>query len=55
MENDRLFARIRRDDDLIKEHFETVKRGDRAYEIRRLLEKAIKIERKEKESLKQYR
>lgn len=51
MENDRLFARIRQSDTILKEHFEFIKKGDRAHEIRRLLEKAIVIERKEKEIL----
>lgn len=48
---DRLYARIRKDDDIIREHFEEVKESDHPYEVRRLLEKAIKIERKEKEIL----
>lgn len=46
-DNDRLYARIRKSDDLLREHFKNIKDGDRAYEIRRLLEKAIKIEREE--------
>lgn len=41
----RLFARIRKSDDLLREHFATIKEGDRAHEIRRLLEIAIKLER----------
>lgn len=49
MASDRLFARIRQDDIIIKEHFEMIKPSDHAYEVRRLLEKAILIERKEKE------
>lgn len=48
---DRLYARIRKDDDIIREHFEGIKSSDHPYEVRRLLEKAIKIERKEKEIL----
>lgn len=51
MAKDKLFARIRKDDTLIKEHFEQVKDSDHSYEVRRLLEKAIRIERKEKEIL----
>lgn len=47
----RLFARIRKGDDLLRGHFSDVKEGDRAYEIRRLLEKAIKVEQDE-ENLK---
>lgn len=43
--SDRLFARIRKSDDVLREHFSKVKDGDRAYEIRRLLEKAILAER----------
>lgn len=50
MASDRLFARIRKSDDLLREHFENIKDGDRAYEIRRLLEKAIKIEREEQQN-----
>lgn len=48
---DRLYARIRKDDDIIREYFEEIKASDHPYEVRRLLEKAIKIERKEKEIL----
>lgn len=44
-----LVARIRKDDDLLREYFSNIKQSDWPYEIRRLLEKAIKIERKEKE------
>jgi hypothetical protein len=51
MAKDRLYARIREDDDIIREHFELVKQSDHPYEVRRLLEKAILIERKEKEIL----
>lgn len=51
MAKDRLYARIREDDDIIREHFAEVKQSDHPYEVRRLLEKAIKIERKEKEIL----
>lgn len=40
-ESIRLFARVRKNDDVLREHFEKIKDGDRAYEIRRLLEKAI--------------
>ena len=50
--SDRLFARIRKSDDVLREHFESIKDGDRAYEIRRLLEKAILQEREEKEKSK---
>lgn len=46
---DRLTARIRKEDELIKEHFSGIKDSDYPYEIRRLVEKAILIERKEKE------
>ncbi len=51
MATDRLYARIRKDDKLIREHFDEVKQSDHPYEVRRLIEKAIKIERKEKEIL----
>jgi hypothetical protein len=51
MAKDRLYARIRNDDHIIREHFADVKESDHPYEVRRLLEKAIKIERKEKEIL----
>lgn len=53
MAKDRLFARIRNDDEVIREHFEKVKDADHPYEVRRLLEKAILIERKEKEILEE--
>ena len=49
MPRDRVFARIRKDDTIIKEHFENIKDSDTSYEVRRLLEKAILIERKEKQ------
>lgn len=49
MAKDRLTARIRRDDTLLKNHFSDIKDSDHAYEVRRLLEKAIKIEQEEKE------
>lgn len=51
MATEKLYARIRKDDDIIREHFETVKQSDHPYEVRRLIEKAIIIERKEKEIL----
>lgn len=51
MAKDRLYARIREEDTLIREHFSKIKQSDHAYEVRRLLEKAIKIEQKEKEIL----
>jgi hypothetical protein len=51
MARDRLYARIRKDDIEIREHFENVKESDYAHEVRRLLEKAIRIERKEQEIL----
>ncbi|KAF2421668.1 MULTISPECIES: hypothetical protein [Bacillus subtilis group] len=51
MAKDRLYARIRKGDDLLREHFSQVKESDHAYEVRRLLEKAIKIERKQKEMI----
>lgn len=46
-------ARLRADDQIIKEHFQEVKKSDHAYEVRRLLEKAILMERKEKEILEE--
>lgn len=51
MAKDRLYARIRKGDDLLREHFSTIKESDHSYEVRRLLEKAIKIERKEQEMI----
>lgn len=45
--SDRLFARIRKSDTNIKEHFSKIKDGDRAHEIRRLLEIAIAHENNE--------
>lgn len=50
---DRLQARVREDDTLIREHFAGVKKSDHAHELRRLVEKAIAIERKEKELLEE--
>ncbi|CDQ41837.1 hypothetical protein [Virgibacillus salexigens] len=55
-DNNMLVARIRKNDDLLRNHFKDIKPNDRAYEIRRLLEKAITEEAKEKayiEELKQ--
>jgi hypothetical protein len=46
-----LYARIRKEDDVLREHFSNVKKADHAFEVRRLLEKAILIERKEQEIL----
>lgn len=51
MATDRLYARIRKDDNIIREHFDTIKVSDHPYELRRLVEKAILIEKKEKEIL----
>lgn len=48
---ERLQARVRSEDNIIREHFSKFKKSDHAYETRRLVEKAIKIERKEKEML----
>lgn len=50
-----LFARIRQNDDLLREYFTKIKPNDRAYEIRRLLEKAIKIEQEEKRMIEELR
>lgn len=36
-----LFARIRKHDDLLHEHFSKIKQEDRVHEMRRLLEIAI--------------
>lgn len=47
----RVTARLRKEDNLLREHFSKVKSSDQAYEVRRLLEKAIKMERKEQEIL----
>lgn len=47
---DRLVARIRKEDNVLREHFSTIKESDYPYEIRRLLEKAILIERKNEEN-----
>jgi hypothetical protein len=47
-----LTARIRKDDELLREYFSKIKQSDWPYEIRRLLEKAIEIEKKEKEIVK---
>ncbi len=48
---EKIQARIRDDDDIIREHFLSVKKSDHPYEVRRLLEKAILMERKEKQIL----
>lgn len=52
MAAEKLVARIRKDDHLIREHFDKIKTSDHPYEIRRLLEKAIKIEQEEQELVK---
>lgn len=49
MATDKLVARIRKDDNVIREHFDNIKPSDHPYELRRLVEKAIKIEQEEKE------
>lgn len=54
-DNKMLVARIRKDDHLLREYFSKIKPSDHAYEIRRLLEKAIKIEQKEKEMIQQLK
>jgi len=46
-----LYARIRKDDTLIRDHFDQVKSSDWAYEIRRLIEIGIKEDKKQKELL----
>ncbi len=48
-----LQARIRENDTLIMEHFQSVKKGDYSYEVRRLLEKAILIEQSEEKKKKE--
>jgi hypothetical protein len=50
-----LVARIRKDDVVLREYFSNIKQSDWAYEIRRLLEKAIEIEKKEKEIVKKVK
>jgi hypothetical protein len=49
-----LVARIRKDDDLLREYFSKIKPSDWSYEIRRLLEKAILIEQREKEAMEYW-
>lgn len=48
-EVDQLYARVRKDDDLLREYFSNIKKADRPYEVRRLLEKSIKLEQKQQE------
>lgn len=50
---EKIQARIRDDDEILREHFSSIKKSDHPYEVRRLLEKAILIERKEKEILEE--
>jgi hypothetical protein len=50
---DKLQARIRQDDKIIREHFSNIKKSDHPYELRRLVEKAIVSEQKEKELLEE--
>lgn len=54
-DNDTLVARIRKNDDLLREHFSKIKPNDRAYEIRRLLEKAILQEREEQKLIEKMK
>ncbi|HFF1838887.1 hypothetical protein P4388_32005 [Bacillus thuringiensis] len=49
MAAEKLVARIRKDDHILREHFDKIKSSDHPYEIRRLLEKAIKMEKEEQE------
>lgn len=46
--SDRLFARIRKRDEVLREYFSKVDEGSKAQEIRRLLEIGIQAENKEK-------
>ncbi|MFE9081989.1 hypothetical protein [Bacillus mobilis] len=55
MAAEKLVARIRKDDHLIREHFNKIKTSDHPYEIRRLLEKAIKIEQEEQELIEKVK
>ncbi len=48
---EKIQARIRDDDHILREYFSSIKKSDHPYEVRRLLEKAILIERKEKQFL----
>ncbi|MBR2246156.1 hypothetical protein [Oceanobacillus profundus] len=50
-----LVARIRKDDHILRDYFNDIKQSDRAYEVRRLLEKAIIIEQKEKEEIRKLK
>lgn len=44
----RLFARIRKNDHILREHFSKVESRNKAHEVRRLLEKAIIAEKEGK-------
>ena len=46
--SDRLFARIRKRDDILRDYFSKIDEGNKAHEIRRLLEIGIQAESKGK-------
>ncbi|WP_169794182.1 hypothetical protein [Alicyclobacillus shizuokensis] len=50
---DKIHVRLREEDTLLREHFSKIKKGDHSHEARRLMEKALLIEKKEQEALKQ--
>lgn len=50
-----LVARIRKDDDLLRNYFKDIKPSDHAYEIRRLLEKSILIELEEQKEIEKIK
>lgn len=54
-DNQMLVARIRKNDDVLRDYFNEIKPNDRAYEIRRLLEKAIKSEKEEQSYIEQLK
>lgn len=47
--SDRLYARIRKRDSVLREHFSKIDEGNKAQEIRRLLELGIKADSNKKE------
>lgn len=51
MPKDRIYVRIRKSDELIRNHFSSINEADYPYEARRLLNKSIELEQKEKKKI----
>lgn len=52
---DKITIRLRKEDEVLRKHFEKIKKGDHSYEARRLMELGLEKEREEKELLKKLK